>query len=177
MGTGPNRTPEAPVNHPILDQIEQLRADLAPGDTTPALVAALTEGTAPLTAVGELAAQQHRIIASDRRSLLLRATRCADRPLGAWFATLAEGESAALRTLPALAAACSLDRQAVAARPPLPGCQAYPGYLAWLALNSVPAAAAAALVTNFAAWGKCTGFHLGPGQRKRERLASYALVA
>ncbi|MFF2145811.1 hypothetical protein [Kitasatospora sp. NPDC058190] len=91
------------------------------------MVAALTEGTAPLTAVGELAAQQHRIIASDRRSLLPLATRCADQPLGAWFATLAEGESAALRTLPALAAACGLDRQAVATRPPLPDCQAYPG--------------------------------------------------
>ncbi|MER6300069.1 transcriptional regulator [Kitasatospora sp. NPDC001539] len=153
MGTGPNRTPEAPVNHPILDQIQRLRADLAPGDTTPALVTALAEGAAPLTAVGELAAQQRRIITSDRRSLLLLATRCADRPLGAWFATMAEGESAALRTLPALAAACGLDEPSAAARPPLPGCQAYPAYLAWLALNSAPAAAAAALVANFAAWG------------------------
>ncbi|MET8626861.1 transcriptional regulator [Kitasatospora sp. NPDC004669] len=141
------------MNNPILDQIQRLRADLAPGDTTPALVATLTEGTAPLTTVGELTAQQHRIITSDRRSLLLLATRCADRPLGAWFATLAEGESAALRTLPALAAACGLDERAMAARPPLPGCQAYPAYLAWLALNSRPAAAAAAMVANFAAWG------------------------
>ncbi|MFH9352370.1 transcriptional regulator [Kitasatospora sp. NPDC017646] len=153
MGTGPNRTPEAPVNHPILDQIQRLRAELAPGDSAPALVTALADGSAPLTAVAELAAQQRRIITSDRRSLLLLATRCADRPLGAWFATLAEGESAALRTLPALAAACGPDGRAVAARPPLPGCQAYPAYLAWLALNSVPPAAAAALVANFAAWG------------------------
>ncbi|CAM5296051.1 transcriptional regulator [Streptomyces viridifaciens] len=153
MGTGPNRTPEAPVNDPILDQIQQLRAELAPGDFAPALVTALADGSAPLTAVAELAAQQHRIITSDRRSLLLLATRCADRPLGAWFATLAEGESAALRTLPALAAACGLDGRAVADRPPLPGCQAYPAYLAWLALNSVPPAAVAALVANFAAWG------------------------
>ncbi|MFJ9776346.1 transcriptional regulator [Kitasatospora sp. NPDC101157] len=141
------------MNHPILDQIQQLRAELAPGDSVPALVTALAEGSAQLTAVAELAAQQHRIIASDRRSLLLLATRCADRPLGAWFATLAEGESAALRTLPALAAACGVDERTVADRPPLPGCQAYPAYLAWLALNSVPPAAAAALVANFAAWG------------------------
>ncbi|MEV7602286.1 transcriptional regulator [Kitasatospora sp. NPDC089797] len=153
MGTGPNRTPEAPVNHPILDRIQQLRAELAPGDTDPALVTALAEGTAPLTAVAELAAQQHRIIASDRRSLLMLATRCADRPLGAWFATLAEGESAALRTLPALAAACGLDAGAVTARAPLPGCQAYPAYLAWLALNGRPPAAAVAMVANFTAWG------------------------
>ncbi|MFJ4184845.1 transcriptional regulator [Kitasatospora sp. NPDC089509] len=153
MGTGPNPTPEAPVTHPTLDRIQQLRAELAPGDTTPALVTALADGTAPLSAVAELAAQQHRIISSDRRSLLLLATRCADRPLGAWFATLAEGESAALRTLPALAAACGLDDRAVAARAPLPGCQAYPAYLAWLALNGRPPAAAVAMVANFAAWG------------------------
>ncbi|WP_307806573.1 transcriptional regulator [Streptomyces sp. FH025] len=142
------------MNNPILDQIQRLRAELAPGDTAPALIAAFAEGTAPLAAVAELAAQQQRIITSDRRSLLLLATRCADRPLGAWFVALAEGESAALRTLPALAAACGLDPGAMAARPPLPGCQAYPAFLAWLGLNSrPPGAAAVALVANFAAWG------------------------
>ncbi|WP_208615476.1 transcriptional regulator [Streptomyces rubellomurinus] len=150
------------MNHPILDQIHDLRAELAPGDTAPALVAALGAGRAPRTALAELAAQQHRIITSDRRSLLLLATRCADRPLGGWFATMAEGESAALRTLPALAAAsgpaglapdATHAPEALADHPPLPGCQAYPAYLAWLALNARPAAAAAALVANFAAWG------------------------
>ncbi|MGA5823154.1 hypothetical protein ACPC54_35490 [Kitasatospora sp. NPDC094028] len=86
------------MNHPILDQIRDLRTELAPGDTAPALVTALAAGRAPRAALAELAAQQHRIITSDRRSLLLLATRCADRPLGGWFATMAEGESAALRT-------------------------------------------------------------------------------
>ncbi|MGW2866989.1 thiaminase II/PqqC family protein [Kitasatospora sp. NPDC001225] len=141
------------MNHPILDQIQHLRAELAPGDTAPALVTALADGTAPRSALAELAAQQHRIIRSDRRSLLLLAGRTADRPVSAWFATLAEGESAALRTLPALGAAVGLDHGTLEARPPLPGCQAYPHYLAWLALNGEPAAAAAALVANFAAWG------------------------
>ncbi|MEV7027957.1 transcriptional regulator, partial [Kitasatospora sp. NPDC093558] len=93
------------------------------------------------------------IITSDRRSLLLLATRCADRPAGAWFAALADGESAALRTLPTLASASGLDPDALAQRPPLAGCQAYPAYLAWLALNAQPAAAAVAMVANFAAWG------------------------
>ncbi|MEV7185991.1 hypothetical protein [Kitasatospora sp. NPDC093102] len=129
------------MNHPILDQIQDLRAELAPGDTAPALVTALADGTAPRSALAELAAQQHRIIHSDRRSLLLLASRCADRPVGAWFAALAEGESTALRTLPALATA-GLDRGTPESRPPLPGCQAYPHYLAWLALNGEPAATA-----------------------------------
>ncbi|MER7756900.1 hypothetical protein [Kitasatospora sp. NPDC097643] len=174
------------MDHPILDQIRELRAELAPGDTAPALVTALADGRAPRAVLAELAAQQHRIITSDRRSLLLLATRCADQPAGARFAALADGESAALRTLPALATAVGPDTETLSgegpgdsrtARPPLPGCQAYPAYLAWLALNARPAAAAAALVADFAAWGECTGFHLRPGRRKRERLASYALVA
>ncbi|MFI5643158.1 transcriptional regulator [Kitasatospora sp. NPDC051705] len=141
------------MNDPIRDRISDLRAELAPGDAAPTLVTALADGTAPLGALAELAAQQQRIITSDRRSLLLLATRCADRPLGAWFATLAEGESAALRTLPDLAAACGLAPAELPARPPLAGCQAYPSYLAWLALNGGPAATATALVANFAAWG------------------------
>ncbi|MQS17831.1 transcriptional regulator [Streptomyces kaniharaensis] len=140
-----------------------MRAELAPGDTAPTLVTALADGRAPLGTLAELAAQQYRIITSDRRSLLLLATRCADRPAGAWFATLADGESAALRTLPALAAACGLDPRSLdpsgptpdspPARPPLPGCQAYPAFLAWLALNARPASATVAMITNFAAWG------------------------
>ncbi|WP_206670880.1 transcriptional regulator [Streptomyces sp. CB01881] len=159
------------MNQQIDAQLRDLRAELEPGDATPALVAAVAAGRAPLGALAELAARQQRIITSDRRSLLLLATRCANRPLGSWFATLAEGESAALRTLPALAAACGtiLDRTAdhpplpdhqspsdqppLPRHPPLPGCQAYPAYLAWLALNGLPAAVAAALVANFAAWG------------------------
>ncbi|WP_234327353.1 transcriptional regulator [Streptomyces sp. NRRL WC-3742] len=141
------------MNHPILDQIQALRAELAPGDAEPALVTAFAAGRAPSSALAELAAQQHRIITSDRRSLLYLAARCADQPLGSWFATLADGESAALRTLPALADATGLDPDTFGERPPLPGCQAYPAQLAWLALNGRPASAAAALVANFAAWG------------------------
>ncbi|WP_344343189.1 transcriptional regulator, partial [Kitasatospora putterlickiae] len=131
-------------------RLRALRAELTPpGEEGPAVVAEFAAGRGRLAVLAELAAQQERIIASDRRSLLLLATRCADGPLGAWFAGLAEGESAALRTLPALAAACG----PAASGGPLPGCQAYPSYLAWLALNGRPPAVAAALVANFAAWG------------------------
>ncbi|MFF8770693.1 transcriptional regulator [Kitasatospora sp. NPDC015120] len=131
-------------------QLRGLRTELTPpGEEQPAVVAQFAAGRGRLAVLAELAAQQRRVITSDRRSLLLLATRCADEPLGAWFARLADGESAALRTLPALAAACG----PAAAGAPLPGCQAYPAYLAWLALNGRPPAVAAALVANFAAWG------------------------
>ncbi|MFC5664866.1 transcriptional regulator [Kitasatospora misakiensis] len=139
-----------PSDQSIEHQLRDLRAELTPpGEDQPALVREFATGRGRLGALAVLAAQQERIIASDRRSLLLLATRCADEPLGAWFAGLADGESAALRTLPALAAACgpATDRE------PLAGCQAYPAYLAWLALNGRPPAVAAALVANFTAWG------------------------
>ncbi|MFE6866411.1 transcriptional regulator [Kitasatospora sp. NPDC057692] len=143
--------PEHPAEEPAPGRrLRALRAELAPADEAdPAVVTAFAAGRGRLAVLAELAAQQRRVIASDRRSLLLLATRCADGPLGAWFAGLAEGENAALRTLPALAAACG----PAPAGAPLAGCQAYPAYLAWLALNGRPAAVAAALVANFAAWG------------------------
>ncbi|SDS94388.1 hypothetical protein SAMN05216371_0942 [Streptomyces sp. TLI_053] len=135
----------------IEQQLKRLRNELAPpAEEPPALVTEFATGRGRLGTLAALAAQQQRIIASDRRSLLLLATRCADAPLGAWFAGLADGESAALRTVPALAAACGPPG---AAAEPLPGCQAYPSYLAWLALNGRPPAVAAALVANFTAWG------------------------
>ncbi|MER7708480.1 transcriptional regulator, partial [Kitasatospora sp. NPDC097605] len=145
--------PNMPTNQPELaaeQQLHGLRAELTPpGEEQSAVVAQFAAGRGRLAVLAELAAQQQRVITSDRRSLLLLATRCADGPLGGWFAGLADGESAALRTLPALAAACGPAADGA----PLPGCQAYPAYLAWLALNGRPPAVAAALVANFAAWG------------------------
>ncbi|WP_030393083.1 hypothetical protein [Kitasatospora purpeofusca] len=136
---------------PTSQQLHYLRSQLTPpGEEPPTLVAEFATGRGRLGTLAVLAALQQRIITSDRRSLLLLATRCADVPLGAWFAGLAEGESAALRTLPALATACGPTGTAAE---PLPGCQAYPAYLAWLALNGHPPAVTAALVANFTAWG------------------------
>ncbi|WP_405008040.1 transcriptional regulator [Kitasatospora purpeofusca] len=136
---------------PTNQQLQDLRSELSPPtEDSPTLVRKFAAGHGELRTLAVLAAQQHRIITSDRRSLLLLATRCADEPLGVWFAGLADGESAALRTLPALAAACGPTETRAE---PLPGCQAYPSYLAWLSLNGHPPAVAAALVANFTAWG------------------------
>ncbi|GAG27764.1 unnamed protein product, partial [marine sediment metagenome] len=40
---------------------------------------------------------------------------------------------------------------------PMPGCQAYPAYVAWLALYGSDADFAAAFVVNLAAWGAACG--------------------
>ncbi|GAA1933323.1 transcriptional regulator [Kitasatospora viridis] len=131
-----------------------IRQELAPAESENLLVPRLELGLAPVSLLAELAAQQHRIIRSDRRSLLVLAARCADTPAGGYFARLADGESLALAELPALGAACGLDERALAEREPLAGCQAYPGQLAWLALNGEPTATVLALTANFAAWGR-----------------------
>ncbi|GIE28183.1 hypothetical protein Ait01nite_012280 [Actinoplanes italicus] len=83
-----------------------------------------------------------------------------------FFAGLAQGENAVLPLLEPFAAAAGLDQAALDAHVPLAGCQAYPSYVAWLALNAEPGAAALALAANFAAWGGyCAG--LAGGLRDR----------
>ncbi|MGK4584764.1 transcriptional regulator [Kitasatospora sp. HPMI-4] len=133
--------------------LQTVRRELAPAERENRLVPLIAEGRAPVAVLAELAAQQHRIITSDRRSLLVLASRCADGPAGTWFAGIAEGESQALRALGPFARRCGLTPNGAAAREPIPGCQAYPAYLAWLALNGEPAGTVLALAANFAAWG------------------------
>ena len=137
---------------------ESFRTELAPREDQNALVPLLVSGDASLASIGALAAEQHRIIPSDRRSFLTLAVRSeAHSPAGEFFAGLAAGEYAALAKLPALAAAAGMDAEDVRAYRPMPECQAYPSYLAWLALNAEPADAAMALLANFDAWGSYCG--------------------
>ncbi|MFB6889041.1 transcriptional regulator [Kitasatospora sp. NPDC056327] len=139
-----------PTIQPIEQQLRDLRAELTPAsEAPPAVVTEFAAGRGRLATLAVLAAQQGRVIVSDRNSLQLLAARSTEAPLRRWFAGLADGEGAALRTLPALADACG----PAAGPEPLAGCQAYPSYLAWLALNGRPPGVAAALVANFAAWG------------------------
>lgn len=153
--------------------LEQVQREFAPDGDGNRLVPAIAAGEAPLAVVAALAAEQHLIIPSDRRSFLILAARAGGAPAGEFFAGLAQGETAALATLPALAAACGMDEAAVAAYPPRAGCQAYPAYVAWLALNGDPADVALALVANFAAWGRYCGV-LARALREHYRLADTA---
>ena len=133
-------------------------AELAPQEDDNRLIPLLESGRAPASVVGALAAEQTRIIPSDKRSFLLLAARAtATSPSGEFFGGLAAGENTALALLPALAAAGGLDTAAVVAYRPEPHCQAYPAYVAWLALNAAPVEAALALLANFAAWGDYCG--------------------
>ncbi|MCZ9346959.1 hypothetical protein NGM37_55590, partial [Streptomyces sp. TRM76130] len=68
-------------------------------------------------------------------------------------AALAEGEAVAAGKLEAFAAACGVGESRSVAHEPLPGCQAYPAYVAWLALNGSPPETVLAVHANFSAWG------------------------
>lgn len=133
--------------------LDEIRTALAPEHHENRLVPLIADGAAPLSVIGALAAEEHRIVRSDWRSFLTLAARSEDPAGRTFFGALAQGEALALPTLAPLAVTCGMDDGAVDDYRPQPGCQAYPAYLAWLALNADPAAATLAILTNFAAWG------------------------
>jgi TENA/THI-4/PQQC family len=97
-----------------------------------------------------LPGEQRAIITSDRRSFEHLAQRFPRPPAGVLFREMAAGEADALQLLEPFAAAVGLADD----YKPLPGCQAYPAYVAWLALNGSPADLALALLANLESWGR-----------------------
>lgn len=127
---------------------------LAPDPHANRLLPLIARGAARTATLAALAQEQRHVIAADRRAFLHLAERSRDRPAGAaFFGILAEGEAVAQDRLDAYAAACGVDEAETAAYEPLADCQAYPAYVAWLALNGEPTDVVLALGPNFAAWG------------------------
>ncbi|PPK66396.1 transcriptional regulator [Actinokineospora auranticolor] len=134
----------------LLDRVQR---ELLPGEHDNRLVPLVACGEAPLAVLGALAAEQHRIIASDWRTFLTLAAQAVDPAAREVFTSLGTGEGLALAKLGDFAKACGLSEDDIRAYRPQPGCQAYPAYLAWLALNGNPRDALLAILANFAAWG------------------------
>jgi len=134
-----------------------VRKDLAPAEDDNRLVPIIGQGLAPRSVFATIAAEENRIVASDRRSFLTLAARSTEDNAREFFTGLAQGEGLALGKLQDLAAAVGLDQAALHAYQPQPGAQAYPAYMAWLALNGEPADVIVALIANFAAWGSYCG--------------------
>ena len=132
------------------DLLDTIRRELAPDEAANRFVPLVEQGKAPLPAIGALAAEELRIVASDWRSFLTLAARSPEPAARGFFTGLAQGESLALPMLPPLATAAGVDTDKYQ---PRPGCQAYSSFVAWLALNAEPAAAVLAILANFAAWG------------------------
>ncbi|MPY56630.1 thiaminase II/PqqC family protein [Streptomyces spongiae] len=128
---------------------------LAPDPGTNRLLPLIARGAAERDTLAALALEQRQVIAADLRSFRHLAERsAAEEPASApFFAMLAEGEEVAAQRLGAFAEACGVDEARASAYEPLPGCQAYPSYVAWLALGGGPADVVLALSANFSAWG------------------------
>ncbi|MFI8228290.1 transcriptional regulator [Streptomyces sp. NPDC085900] len=134
--------------------LENTTAQLAPDPHANPLVPLIARGEAPRDALATLALEQQWVIPADRAAFLLLARRAAEEPeAAAFFEMLAEGESLAQERLRPFASACGIDEARSRAYAPLPGCQAYPAYVAWLALNASPADTVLAITANFSAWG------------------------
>lgn len=135
------------------EMLDHIKRELAPAENDNRLVPLVETGKAPRGVFATLAAEELRIVTSDWRSFLTLASRSTDPAAREFFSWLAQGESLALGKLHALADATGLDDAALRQYRPRAGCQAYPSYVAWLALNGEPADVVVALVANFAAWG------------------------
>ncbi|MEU9478677.1 transcriptional regulator [Streptomyces sp. NPDC048191] len=117
-----------------------------------AFVPLVESGGAAPEALARLALEQQWVIPADRRSFQHLAQR-ADPASAAFFTTLAAGEELAARHLTAFARACGVTAERARTYVPLAGCQAYPAYVSWLALNASPVDVVPALTANFSAWG------------------------
>ncbi|MEU6911668.1 transcriptional regulator [Streptomyces olindensis] len=140
------------MTHTARDLLTTTTATLAPDPDANPLVPRIAAGTAPRAALAALALEQTWVIPADRRAFEHLAVRSegTDPEAAAFFTALAQGEALAGERLVAFARACDARE---ASYEPLPGCQAYPAYVAWLALNAAPADVVLALTANFSAWG------------------------
>ncbi|GAB2851391.1 hypothetical protein GCM10027074_17590 [Streptomyces deserti] len=133
--------------------LETSTGKLAPDPRANPLVPLIARGAASRDTLAALALEQRWVIAADLRSFLHLAQRSAvtDPASAAFFTALAEGETLAAERLRTFAEACAVTEEQATAYTPLPGCQAYPAYVAWLALNAEPPDAVLALTANFSA--------------------------
>ncbi|HZJ49952.1 MAG TPA: transcriptional regulator [Actinomycetota bacterium] len=99
------------------------------------------------------AGEQHAIVSSDRRSFAFAASRFSTGKAGDLLLALAQGEGVALTKLSLFARWLDLTEDELRRYEPRARAQAYPSYVAWLALNGSPSDIAFAFAANLDAWG------------------------
>lgn len=139
-----------------LEVLEALRRELQPVEQairSHRYLEGLETGRVTESGLRVFAGEQYSILRSDRRSFAHLASRFPESPAGEFFLDLAQGEGEALVLLLAFARAVGLDEEGLRAHEPMAGSQAYPAFVAWLALNGSRTDLALALLANLAAWG------------------------
>jgi pyrroloquinoline quinone (PQQ) biosynthesis protein C len=114
---------------------------------------AVEEGRIARERLSLFAGEQFCIISSDLRSIAFLLNRHAQFPSSGYLLSLLQGEVAAREALLLFARALQMTQTDLEAYEPLPGCQAYPAYVSWLALYGSDAELAAAFLLNLPAWG------------------------
>lgn len=116
-------------------------------------LAELEAGRVSDQGLSAFAGEQLQIIPSDLRSFETLADRFSDEPARGYLMSMAGGERAALEALEGFAAAAGLGGAPRGVYEPIPGCQAYPSYVARLARDATAAEVAGAFLVNLEAWG------------------------
>jgi purine-cytosine permease-like protein len=132
------------------DMLDVIHGDAAAEAVENPFLPLVTGGHVARERLLAFATAQSRLRGSDRRSFLYLASR-SGQPASVFFAGLAETERQALDLLEILTAALD-GKAALASGEPPAGCQAYPAYMAWLALNAPPADAVLAVTASLATW-------------------------
>lgn len=161
------------ITEPARTLLERARNELKAAEAGNRLIPMVRQGAAPRSVFGLIAAEESRIVPSDWRAFLTLAARSTEPAARQFFAMLAEGERLSQAKLPPLALAGGMNAEAVREYQPMAGCQAYPSYVAWLALNGAPGDVIIALTANFAAFGDYCGA-LSAAMRDRYGLAAEA---
>ena len=120
-------------------------------------LAALEEGLIHREKLRLVAGEQYHIINSDLRSIALLINRQGHGPSRDYLLGALQGEAAAIDALLVFAQALGMRGDDLRAYDPLPGCQAYPAYVTWLAAYGSDADFAAAFLVNLPAWGRNCG--------------------
>lgn len=137
----------------LVEQTERELAATAEAIRSHRFLDLLRARSVPPERLRALVGEQKLIVASDRRSFAQLAARFPSGLAGEWFLGMAQGEGTALGLLRGLTGWLGVTDEQLRDYEPLPGAQAYPAFVAWLALNGSRADVVLAFVANLAAWG------------------------
>lgn len=140
--------------------LEELRRDLADVERairSHRLLAGLEARRVPEGRLRAFAGEQSAILTSDRRSFAFLAARFPVGSGGDFFLSMADGEGQALSLLDGFAGWLGMGPDDLLSYEPRAGAQAYPAFVAWLALNGSRADVTLAFLANLAAWGTNCG--------------------
>ena len=141
----------------LVEEVGRALAPLESAIRAHPFLARLEAGRVAEERLRAFAGEQYRVLASDQRSFAQLAARFAEEPSGSFFLAMASGEGEALALLQTFAGALGLSVEDLRAYEPQPGCQAYPAFVAWLALNGSRLDVALAFLVNLDAWGANCG--------------------